>query len=218
MLSSTEDPKINISSYWRLRTDTTTRIVYRSWFFTVAWSFLLTSNGPPTFGISWKSAATVLIALVRVTTKWCFYRRAILRTSLRCIILNLIWIDTDAGIRVMLNRSLTFKIHCHKTKLKVSWRNNIVKKIIGNEWDTNLHVQLSQYVSQQVNTRAQCEIIFAVVKMVDIVMNDTFHLITVADLGRRAMDRSPYPLEISYSLINIMRFGDRSFFCIITIG
>jgi len=82
---------------------------------------------------------------------------------------------------VTLDRTLTYREHCKKTRAKVSARNNLVNKLTGTTWGANPETLRSTAMALCISTAEYCSPVWSRsthCKEVDTSLNDTCRLIT----------------------------------------
>ncbi|KAL1448639.1 hypothetical protein WDU94_001908 [Cyamophila willieti] len=100
---------------------------------------------------------------------------------------------------VTLDRTLTYKKHCQNTKMKVSARNNIIRKLTGTSWGAQPHVlrtsaialslSAAEYAAPVWKSSAHC-------KQVDVAVNEAARIITGC--------LKPTPIHKIYALAGIV--------------
>jgi len=76
------------------------------------------------------------------TQLYCFHLRnrdAKKQINIKWLGNTLYYIDYPVYLGVTLDRTLTFKEHCIRTKMKVQTRNNLLKKLLGTQWGARPH-------------------------------------------------------------------------------
>lgn len=102
--------------------------------------------------------------------------------------LNVIWkgkqlqhCDTPKYLGINLDRTLTFKYHCENTKLKVSGRNNIIRKLTNSTWGAQPNVLRTSALALCFSTAEYAAPVWrnsAHTRQVDIALNETGRIIT----------------------------------------
>jgi hypothetical protein len=95
----------------------------------------------------------------------CFYLRnrdAKKRIDIKWLGDTLPYTDHPIYLGVTLDRTLTFKEHCIKTKMKIQTRNNLPKKLSGTQWGTQSH-------TMKTTGSALC---FSIKKIIEIIPNE----------------------------------------------
>lgn len=102
--------------------------------------------------------------------------------------LEIEWRDTKLNnsahptyLGVMLDRSLTYKHHCEKTKLKIATRNNILRKLTGSTWGANAHTLRVSALSLCFSAGEYASPVWsrsAHTKQIDTILNESCRLVT----------------------------------------
>ncbi|KAL4154014.1 hypothetical protein QTP88_001847 [Uroleucon formosanum] len=102
--------------------------------------------------------------------------------------LEIKWRDTKLNnsahptyLGVMLDRSLTYKHHCEKTKLKIATRNNILRKLTGSTWGANAHTLRVSALSLCFSAGEYASPVWSRsvhTKQIDTILNESCRLVT----------------------------------------
>uniref|UniRef100_A0A2S2Q8Z5 RNA-directed DNA polymerase from mobile element jockey n=1 Tax=Sipha flava TaxID=143950 RepID=A0A2S2Q8Z5_9HEMI len=89
--------------------------------------------------------------------------------------------DYPVYLSVTLDRTLTFKEHCSKTKMKVQARNNLLRKLAGSQWGAQPHTMRTTGIALCFSTREYACPVWSQskhAKNVSVALNDTCRIIT----------------------------------------
>lgn len=105
---------------------------------------------------------------------------------------------TPVYLGVTLDRTLSFKKHCHKTRLKVSSRNNILRKLTATTWGASPHVLRTSALALCMSAAEYASPVWSAsshTKQIDIAINETIRILSGC--------MKPTPVDKLYPIVGI---------------